>query len=232
MKHQAERGISGGSSVVAAEERCSDAIDRVEDAVAVALIRWNPIIVARCVGCDCKIDGIFPPCAGVAQAIAPSANAILKRQRIEAVAALWIADEIGKVSPPPVPGALCARRVDEPASIPPVDITLVMCAADLPMMDSPFWRRGRPCDRVRCKCERRDDRENPYLPAGRIVSPNILCFTNEVLQQMGMDPCSSTAIAPQLLEGRPPPSPVKTWSSVSWGRFVNFDDVGSCKLGL
>ena len=36
---------------------------------------------------------------------------------------------------------------------------------DLPVMDRSFGRRGRLCRRGRCKCERRNDRENPNHPA-------------------------------------------------------------------
>src|ERR1700730_13450522 len=78
--------------VIPAEERRSYSINRVEDAVAIALIRRNPIIVTRGVGGNRKEDGVLPRRALVAQAIAPSANAIADWQRIKAKTAVGIAD--------------------------------------------------------------------------------------------------------------------------------------------
>src|SRR5205807_2792461 len=103
--------------VIAAEERRSHSIDRVEDAVAIALIRRNPIIVARGVGGDRKEDGVLPRRALVAHAIAPSANAIADWQRIKAEAAVGIADEGNKAPRPPSQKAMRAKPV-ESAAIP------------------------------------------------------------------------------------------------------------------
>jgi hypothetical protein len=84
--------ISISMPAITAEERRSYSIDRVEDAVAIALIRRNPIIVARGVGGDRKEDGVLPWRALVAHAIAPSPNAIADWQRIKAEPAIGIAD--------------------------------------------------------------------------------------------------------------------------------------------
>src|ERR1700730_18445954 len=151
--------------VITAEERRSYSIDRVEDAVAIALIRRNPIIVARGVGGDRKEDGVLPRRALVAQAIAPSPNAIADRQRIKAEPAVGIADEGNKVPRPPSQNAMRAKPV-EPAAIPDAaDEAAVKRAVDLPMIDSPFGRRMRLRGRGRSTCEGRDDRENLCLPA-------------------------------------------------------------------
>jgi hypothetical protein len=84
--------------VITAEERRSYSIGRVEDAVAIALIRGNPIIVARGVGRDRKEDGVLPRRALVAHAIAPSPDAIADWQRIKAETAVRITDEGNKMS--------------------------------------------------------------------------------------------------------------------------------------
>src|SRR5580700_7242648 len=132
-----------GMPVIAAEERRSYPIDRVEDAVAIALIRRNPIIVARGVGGDRKEDGVLPRRALVAHAIAPSANAIADRQRIKAEAAVGIADEGNKVSRPPSRNAMRAKPVESVAIRDAADIAAVKHSASVPMIDSPLGRRMR-----------------------------------------------------------------------------------------
>jgi hypothetical protein len=151
--------------VIAAEERRSHAIERVEDAVAIALIRRHPIIVARGVGGDRKEDGVLPRRALVAQAIAPSANAIPDRQWIKAEPAVGIADEGNKVPRPPSQNAMRAKPVESAAIPDAPDIAVVKHSASVPMIDSPFGRGMRLRGRARCTCEGRDDRENPCLPA-------------------------------------------------------------------
>src|SRR3984893_15850767 len=154
-----------GMPVITAEERRSYSIYRVEDAVAIALVRRNPIIVARGVGGDREEDGVLPRRALVAHAIAPSANAIFDRQRIKAEPAVGIADEGNKVPHPPSQTAMRAEPV-EPAAMPDAaDEAAVKRAVDVPMIDSPFGRRMCLRGRGRCTCEGRDDRKNPCPPA-------------------------------------------------------------------
>jgi hypothetical protein len=151
--------------VITAKERRSYSIDRVEDAVAIALIRRNPIIVARGVGGDRKEDGVLPRRALVAQAIAPSAYAIADWQWIKAEPAVGIADEGNKAPRPPSQNAMRAKPVESAAVPDAADEAAVKGAANVPMIDSPFGREMRLRGRTWRKCERRDDRENPYLPA-------------------------------------------------------------------
>ena len=75
----------------------------------------NPIIVARGVGGDREEDGVLPRRALVAQAIAPSANAIADRQRIKAEPAVGIADERDIAGSTPM---RAARSEAAPASMP------------------------------------------------------------------------------------------------------------------
>src|ERR1700730_2107430 len=152
-------------SVITAEERRSYSIDRVEDAIAIALIRRNPIIVARGVGGDREEDGVLPRRALVAHAIAPSANAIADWQRIKAEPTIGIADEGNKAPRPPSRNAMRAKPVERAVIPDAADIAAVKGAANVPMIDSPFGRRGRLRGRGRCTCKGRDDRENPCLPA-------------------------------------------------------------------
>jgi hypothetical protein len=148
-------------AVIAAEERGSYSFDRVEDAIAIALIRRNPVIVAHGVGGDRKEDGVLPRRALVAHAIAPSANAIFDRQRIKAEPAVGIADERDIAGSTPM---RAARSAAAPVSMPEAaDIATGM--HDLLIMHSPFGPRGRLCGRVWRKCEDRYDCENPCLPA-------------------------------------------------------------------
>ena len=133
-----------GVPVIAAEERGSYSFDRVEDPIAIALIRRNPVIVAHGVGGDREEDGVLPRRALVAHAIAPSPNAIADWQRIEAEPAVGIADKRDIAGSTPM---RAARSEAAPVSMPEAaDIATGM--HDLLIMRSPFGPRGRLCGRV------------------------------------------------------------------------------------
>jgi hypothetical protein len=146
--------------VIAAKERRSYPINRVEDTVAIALIRRNPVIVARGVGGDRKENGVLPVWPPMGHAIAPGAKAIANWQRIETEPAIGIADERNKVVPTPMRSAGSEAA---PLSAPEA-ADIAAGEHDPSLVQAPFGRRRRLCGPVRSQREDCYDRENTCLP--------------------------------------------------------------------